>query len=270
MTSQPTNLSPQQQALQAIASFERSPAPSVWPYLDKAQVIADIKARVNDPFQINQGQQPFCGPASILFELVRKQPLRYVKLCQSLFQVGGFHGNTKFIEASERLRQSQGRLRMGMADWMILSTWRDNENLIFSVEPDAPDVIRNLAGMTKSWEMKGWVAEILGYKNVKYYHTYIYGETEALQEAKNAIAAGGVAFALITAEGLLQNKPPLLPFPSHWITILGNIAINKGTPGQPHSGRFAFDIYTWARKMRIDAQEEILEKYFWGIVMGWN
>ncbi len=243
------------QAETAIAQFQQSTVPGVWTSLDKNQVIADMRSRIHDPFQVNQGTQPFCGPASILFELVRKQPLRYVKICQSLFETGSFQGYSKLITASNRLRKSGGRLGLAQADWMILATLRESESLIFPVEPNAPQIIRNLAGMTTSWEMKGWVREILGYRETKYAHTYIYGEFRAMQEATTIIEQGGVAFALITAEGLLENKKPLLPYPSHWITLLGNIAIKRGNPWQHDSGHISCDIYTWGQKRSIDADE---------------
>jgi hypothetical protein len=158
---------------------------------------------------------------------------------------------------------------MGQADWMVLSSWREAENLIFPVEPDAPDIIRNLGGMTKSWEIKGWAREILGYRNVKYTHTYLFGEADALNEATKVIASGGVAFALITAEGLLGGNTPLLPYPNHWVTLLGNISIRKGLLWNDDSGRISMDVYTWAKKKHIDADEGPFEAYFWGIVMGW-
>src|SRR5579883_2245553 len=164
MTTQVSNSS-LQEAQQALADFENSTAVSAWPYLDKRQVIAEMRSRLSDPFQVNQGGQPFCGPASILFEFVRKQPLRYVQICRSLFETGSFQGKTRQIEASPQLRQSQGRLRMSQADWMVLATWRESENLIFPVQPDEPNIIRNLAGITKPWEMVGWTREILGYAN---------------------------------------------------------------------------------------------------------
>jgi hypothetical protein len=252
----------------AIAEFEKSNAPSVWPNLDKNQVLTEMKMRLLDAFQVNQGQQPFCGPASILFELVRKQPLRYVQICRSLFETGGFQGRTKRIEASDRLRQSRGRLRMGQADWMVLATWRESENLVFPVEPEAPEIVRNIAGMTKSWEMKGWAWEVLGYRNVKYTHTYLFGEVDALNEAARIISAGGVAFALITAQGLLGNNPPPLPYPTHWITLLGNISIRKGLWWKHNSDRISMDVYTWGSKRHIDKDEGPFEAYFWGIVMG--
>ncbi len=245
----------------AIEDFEKSSAPSVWPYLDKASVIADIRARVHDPFQINQGGQPFCGPAAVLFELVRKQPLRYVEICRSLFLIGGFQGHTSYIASSEELRRnSSGNLHMGQADWMVLATLREMENVLFPVEPNAPDIIRDLAGMTKSWEMKGWVKEILGYANADYNHAFLINDVSAMNEATAAIQAGGVAFALITAEGMLGNNPPPIAFPSHWIALLGNISVQ----GDPVS----FDIYTWSKQMRLTMDTGSFKKYLWATVTG--
>lgn len=252
----------QKQAEAAIARFEQSLAPPAWVHLNKQQIITEIKARVKNPFQINQGGQPFCGPASVLFELIRKQPIRYVELCQSLFLVGGFHTSTgKWILAPDRLKDvSKGELRMPQVDWMVLATLREAETMLFPVEPNAPDIIRNLAGMTKSWEMKGWVKEILGYPRVEYNYAYLGGDFGALQEAEEAIAAGGVAFALVTAEGMLTSNPPPVAFPSHWIVLLGGIV--------RQNGRVSFDVYTWSRQMRVDLSEGDFKRYLWAIVTG--
>ncbi len=250
-----------EEAEAAIAAFEQSIAPGAWSFLDKATIIADMRARIHDPFQVNQGGQPFCGPAAVLFTLLCKQPLRYVEMCQSLFLIGGFQGYNHYVVSSERLRQdSHGNLQMGQADWMMLATLREAENLIFPVEPNAPDLIRNLAGMTKSWEMKGWVQEILGYKTVHYNHAYLMNDISAMQEAAMAIEAGGVAFALITAEGMLENTPPLVPFPSHWIALLGNISV-QGNP-------VTFDLYTWSKQLRLTMDSGSLKKYLWATVTG--
>ncbi len=242
-----------------IAQFEQSIAPSAWPFLDKSTLIAELRSRIHDPFQVNQGGQPFCGPAAVLFELVRKQPLRYVQICWSLFTTGGFQGHLHFIPASEALRRaSRGNLRMGQIDWMLLATLRDAEAQLFPVEPNAPDLIRNLTGMTKSWELKGWVKELLGYTTVQYHHAYLMNDISAMQQASTAIQAGGVAFALITAEGMLSDKPPLLPFPSHWVTLLGNISV-QGNP-------VTFDIYTWSQSLRLQMDTTPFKKYLWATV----
>jgi hypothetical protein len=248
-------------ALAEIDTFEKSAAPGVWETLNKATIVAEMRSRVNDPFQINQGGQPFCGPAAVLFELVRKQPLRYVRICQSLFEMGYFQAASQWISAPEDLRKaSRGDLRMGQADWLVLATLRQSENLLFPVEPNSPELIRNLAGMTKSWEMRGWIKEILGYRKSEYYHAYLMNDVSALNRAMAAVQAGGVAFLLITAEGMLQNSPPPIPFPSHWIALLGNVAITNQQVG--------FDVYTWSKKLHVDLDMSSFKKYLWAAVTG--
>jgi hypothetical protein len=73
----------------------------------------------------------------------------------------------------------------------------------------------------------------------------------------------------VTAEGLLQGKPPLLPYPDHWITLLGNISIkaasNFANLGSTH---LSCDLYTWGQKRHIDVDQNPLENCFWGIVTG--
>jgi hypothetical protein len=247
------------QAEEAIAAFEGAIAPKVWDFLDKTTVINDIRARVNNPFLVSQGGQPFCGPATILFELVRRFPVRYVEMCHTLFVTGGFNGQTQFISASEQLRHaSRGNLRMGQADWMILATLREKENLLFPVEPNAPDIVRNLAGMTKSWELKGWIKEILGYSQVKHDYTFLMNDIPAMTQAANVLQSGGVAFALVTAEGMLAGQPPLIPYPSHWVSLLGNISVQRDS--------VTFDIYTWSQKMRLQLDPSSFKKNLWAIV----
>lgn len=259
------------QAFFALNDFQQSSTPGVWPHLDKRKIILEMRSRLKNPFTVNQGQQPFCGPASILFELVRKFPRRYVSLCRDVYETGGFQTSTRRIETSEQLRQSSyGNLRMGPADWMVLAALRESENLLFPVEPNSPDIIRNMAGMTKSWEMKGWVKEILGYPNVIYRHAYVMRDLKALRKAQEVIDQGGVALALITASGLLDKTAPKVTVPNHWVAIAGNVVIQKGTFGRHDSGHVNFDIFTWAKKMQVDVNEGRFEDSFWGVVLGWH
>ena len=217
-------------AIAALNAFRDAEHPGVWPYLDKLEIIGEMRRRLHNPFRVNQGQQPFCGPASVLFELIRKFPLRYVSLCQSLYETGGFQAQTRHIQASETLRQaSQGELRMGSADWMVLATLRESENFIFPVEPNAPELVRNIAGMTKFWEMKGWVRELLEYPKVEYFHTYVLRDLAALKKSQAILDQGGVALGLITAENLLGQNKSRITVPNHWVTLVGNIHIQKGT-----------------------------------------
>ena len=257
-------------AMTDLEAFARSTQPGVWPHLDKGEIIREMRARLRDPFSVNQGPQPFCGPASVLFELIRKFPGRYVDLCRSLYETGKFQAFHRPIETSVALRRASKNIEhLGPADWMVLATMRESENLIFPVEPNAPEIIRNIAGMTKSWEMMGWVREILGYDHADYLHTFVLRDLTALRKAQSVIEQGGVAFGLITADGLLSDTPPKIMVPNHWVTLVGNTDIQKGTFWRHDSGQVSFDIFTWARKVRVDVPEGRFEDAFWGVVLGW-
>jgi hypothetical protein len=251
-----------------LQAFEDSKHPGVWQHLDKQQLLRDLRSRLSDPYQLQQGAQPLCGPASVVFELIRKQPDRYIDICQSLYETGRFGGYTQTIVAAPKLYRSYGNLRMAQLDWMLLATLKNAANLILPLHPRHPQLIRNLAGMTKTWEMCGWTRELLGYTRTHTQHTAIGGEVRALQMADAVLQNGGVAFALINSEGLLGNASFLAArfyrlYPSHWVTLLGNIAI---APTRSH--RVEFEIYSWGRKIHLKTQISDLKKYLWGISIG--
>lgn len=271
------------QAKQALVTFEKSAKPGVWPHLSKKTVVANMRSLLADPFRIDQKQQPFCGPTSIVFELIRKQPLRYVQMCQQLYEQGMVQGTTRMIEASPRLRQASREMDMAEADWMLIATLRESENLIFPVDPNAPTLIRNIAGMTKSWEMKGWVQEVLGYRRVDYLHAYLLQDIHAMHRAKAAIAQGGVAFALVTAGGLFSKEDVMtrvdsksvkkVALPDHWIVLVDIDDIPKtlswrGVAYRSDKATLRFDVYTWAQRKRVEIGRAAFRRFFWGVVIG--
>jgi hypothetical protein len=257
-----------------LAKFARSSQTGVWNHLDKQQIISDIRDRLSNPFQIQQGEQPFCGPAAVVFELIRKQPERYIDICQNLYEHGSFDGLTKNITASGRLCRSYGNLRMAQADWMLLATLRDCANKIVPINPKAPKLIREFGGITKPWEISGWVREVLGYSQAKSHPTILSGEFRALQEAQNTIESGGVVFGLINADGLLGNSSFLASrfqriYPNHWVVILGDISIEPSTKITKNKrSRVKFDIYSWGRKIHVNTDTAAIKDFFWGVTVG--
>jgi hypothetical protein len=257
-----------------LAKFARSTQTGVWDHLDKQQIINDIHDRLTNPFQIQQGEQPFCGPAAVVFELICKQPARYIEICQNLYEHGSFQGYSKTFIAAGRLCRSYGNLRMAQVDWMLLATLRDCANKIVPVHPKAPKLIRELGGITKPWEISGWVRELLGYPQTQSHPTPISGEFRALQTAHSIIESGGVAFALINSQGLLGNNSILADrfhriYPNHWVTILGNISIQPSTKITKNNySRVEFDIYSWGRKIHVSTDTLTIKKFFWGVTVG--
>ncbi|MDT9177877.1 MAG: hypothetical protein P5683_10440 [Limnospira sp. PMC 1279.21] len=249
-----------QMAMDAIAQFEASPVPGVWLGLDREQVISEMRSRLQNPFSLSQGGQPFCGPAVIIFELIRHHPQQYVKICRNLFQLGGFHTlKNTWISASERLRNTHGNFLMPQADWMLLSTLRESQNLWLPIEPNAPDILRNLAGITKPWEIVGWTQELLGFADVNFTKPYLFGHLQAMENATAVLDQGGVVLALINAEALLKNKPPLIPYPSHWVAVVSAMDFTDTNSPQ----LIDFQVYSWGQKMRVTATPQAFSLHFW-------
>lgn len=250
---------------QAIDEFAASGAPGVWPGIPKAELIADVRNTVANPYNVDQQKTPLCGPAAIVFELVSRNPMYFVSICRQLFEAGQFTTlSGRVVRPSDTLKSSRSPRPVSAADWLVQATLRDAENAIFPVEPTSGPIAM---GITTPWEMKGWTGELLGFSDVKFESTLFYGEFEAMRKAQEARAAGGVAFLLIHG-ALLDNPAPFVGHPNHWISFLGNLIITPGTWWRWDSGQISFDCYSWGRRHSVNAREGKFEDYFFGVVTG--
>jgi hypothetical protein len=240
----------------SIEQFVQSSHPSAWSYLDKTEILAGAIARLSDPIQVKQGGMPFCGPAAVAFELIRKHPARYINLCRSLYETGRFEGLKQPIVASHRLRSAAGgNLRMPPVDWMVLATLRDQTALSVPVDPRAPKLLREMSGITAPWDITSWLKNLLDYQQVKHHYTPLGGEFQVLRAAQEAIERGGIALALID-QGLLDYKVPCFSYPNHWVSILGNVD-TKTKPG--------FDCYCWGREIAMSSAPHEVKRHLWGV-----
>jgi hypothetical protein len=248
-----------------LEAFEASPAPGIWPYIKKQDIIQDLRDTIANPLQVNQGYSPLCGPAAIVYELVQRDPAYFVQICQNLYETGQFTARSgQVIQPSPNLVQSRVRTSISIADWMLLASLRDSENLIFRVDATASDFV---TGISTPWEVKGWTIDLLGFSNVDFRPVLFYGEFEAMQQAQQIHDQGGVAFLLINATMLGLPKPPI-PYPDHWIGFLGNLEIDDQVWDRRKYGHIHFDCYTWGERKRVDIDEKTFETYFFGMVTG--
>jgi len=247
-----------------LTDFEASGEPGVWANVDKGALIADMRATIADPVgQVDQNSSQFCGPTSIVFELVSRMPRRYVRLCRQLFKTGSFDGRTKSASASEGLRGASVGQGMSPADWMLIATMRESENAIFGVDPDADGVTASLQGMTTPWEIEGWVSEILLEDTTAISTTFVWGEMDALRYAEEVYAAGGVAFMMIHDVLLSGDDDSTVPpWPTHWVVYRG------GLWEDPDGGTVDFDVYTWGSVRHVGKSADRFESCMFGIVTG--
>lgn len=259
-----TTLALQDDVNQLLDEFRYSNITGVWPKIDKNQLIEDIRAIVANPLRVNQGRAPLCGPASVVYELVKKEPARYIRICRELYEKGSFPTRSKTYSASSNLSNSKLRIGITPANWILMTTIIEHVNLILNFDADSWD----LAYGSHELFMKEWVKEILLYDRVDWTPTYTYGEFDALRQAKRAYDSGGVAFFTIHS-ALVGNPPPLVALAgNHWVAYAGNLYIDEGKWYVWDSGHVKFDCYTWGEIRTVDTDEGTFEDYFFGVVTG--
>jgi hypothetical protein len=242
---------------QAIVAFEQSTHPGVWPQLDKATLIDDLRATVLNPLQVQQRSTPLCGPAAVAYELVSRQPQRYVWICQALYETGQFEARTRQVKPSATLLNSGIAETISIADWLLLASLRDDENWLLPVDADS----RPLAlGVTTPWEMRDWAFDILGYDATNYDGTVFTGEIDAIRIAQKAWERGGVAFLNIDAN-LLQGDDPK-HIPDHWVAFTGGLQIDDA------SETISFTCYSWTKIHTVSMKQADFAKYMFGVVTG--
>jgi hypothetical protein len=256
----------------AIQQFSASTAAGMWPNFDKATILAEVQARVANPYLIRQHTSSFCGPTSIAFELARTQPRRYVRFIQHLWETGGIWTRTSRVEASQGLRNSTKSQSMSQADWMLIATMRESENALFPVSGGSTGVANGIEGMSTHWEIEGWVGEILLKDNTYSETTFVWGEFDTMTYADQVFAAGGSAFLMIHTDMLppytqartgvlVQPSGTVPPWPTHFITYLGGLQYyNDGT--------MEFYAYSWGDQYRIRVTTDHFENCMFGIVTG--
>lgn len=211
--------------MQALHLFETSTYPGVWPHLDKGQILKDIALRLHSPSLLRESMPFLSGVTAVLFNLIKKNPFRYVRLCHSLFETGGFQTLQQRIQSSEHLRlkslghydtacsldgikSSPAEYGMSPVDWMLMLTLHETQLAAFappSFMPLMPSIITQHQQMTKPWELKGWLSNLLGYQQVHYHHAHVQPMWVLMRRAAQAIASGGVAIALVNAEAMVRG-----------------------------------------------------------------
>jgi hypothetical protein len=76
------------EALTMLDDFANGDKTPVFRNANRATVADEMRKRVDNPSLINQGQSGTCGPASLVYDLLSRDPAVYVRAVQSLFDWG--------------------------------------------------------------------------------------------------------------------------------------------------------------------------------------
>lgn len=104
--------SKKQEALQYLDSVGLLPVSVLWPNLDPAKFLANVRLSVENPNTIYPGRETnFCGYGAITYLLLNDDPLGYARTMVSLYVEGKADLGTVKFRPSKRIMPATGRLR---------------------------------------------------------------------------------------------------------------------------------------------------------------
>lgn len=234
------------QALDALDIFEKGTL-QAFKNLDRAKVASDLRARVENPYLINQGTKAgICGPASIAFEIMRARPFTYVSAATRLFNLGvGLIGDWK-IAPDDDLLKAPCPTTVAQGDWVMLASIRDSENWMMDFHDEEDNYSSNSTlGEVESWMKKAGFSDVVSQEGL----TNIFDKTDMFKNAVQKYADGFHVILRINASCIDSSVPAAPIVGNHVVAMVGpcTIPAKKEDP-------ILIPIYTWGLSMNLPRQ----------------
>lgn len=269
-----------------------------WTHLHRALIVSELRDRLRDPGIVRQKPTDLCGPFAVLVELGRREPWRYVWAVGQLLATGklSLHAGA-VIEAEPDLRAKPLPPKAvfsdwgpGEVDWMVAATIREAENVFEDIDDGEGGVLNEAA--TLPGAMEQWTRDLLGLRS-QLFECYHEDELEAMQVAREAVNAGGVAFLLVDSN-LIKNgeddseenmrwqaawhevRQPvgaLGPMthseddawpPNHWVVYLGGL----DPPNPAGQDMITLKLWSWGKEYRMSGTAAAFGEYLYAVVAG--
>jgi hypothetical protein len=117
---------------------------SVFANVSKNVFAFQLALRARSPRKIDQGETTLCGPAALVYDVAKRDPVSYVRLAISLVTTGAGQFGSAMVTPSAKIRQGY---RVGMppeADYVVLASVRDTDAIVIS-----SGMMRNILTLTK-------------------------------------------------------------------------------------------------------------------------
>lgn len=269
-------------AVRAIQEFsERTGALKF--VVSRSDMAARLTELFNDPDSVNQSSLSACGPAAILRCVLHRDPKLVVDFGIDLVEKGKGEWGSRTVEPCKDLRnQSYDKLFRDynykglwcpVADWVMLSSLRDDENFWFDYEGTPDD---KFSGITSAGEMEEWLEDTGLYESIS-------DETN-MYFTKNKKHLSGLTVDNETDNILLINahimkqvfrvggdgdpkKTPkksddifLSAFPNHYVVLLKKPVIDQKN--------VKLSVWSWGGTYDLNVPITTFESNYYGAVIG--
>ena len=237
-------------ALTLIDEFEKRSGGTDWLFVKKEDLIKGLKKRLvtpgdatKSPNNINTSVVNLCGPGAFFRCLAMDDPVMYVRAVIALWETNSGLIGKRVFKASHSVRISKVEPGMDVADWVPLTSLRDDENIGGGLNPAG-----GVFGFTMPSAMKKWFTQA-GYTDVKDETSVVAPKSLSNLNAADLLYSptGHRVCFLIDSDVLTaanQNDYVSL-YPDHWVTLAAPITIKDD--------KISTKVHSWGRLMPIPA-----------------
>lgn len=240
------------------------------------QIAASLSALLSNPDSLDQGRLNLCGPAAMLRTVLRRDPTLVVKLVTDLVETGRGRWGPRSVEPGSDLRNQtfQPAWGVGAAEWVAMSSLRDDENIFFDFEGTPDD---SLSGATTPGEIEDWLMETGLYTSVRDEANLVLNEDkDHLLNLKfdnnhdnlllihshllrNAATKGTAPVGATAPATKKSDEFILRAFPNHWIV--------QASAAAEAAGKVKVDVWSWGNIYTLDVPVATFEANYYGAVI---
>lgn len=255
-------------ALAAVQTGANNNNNAAFPNLNRSNVVNGIRARINNPYLIDQCFSSLCGPAAFIFCLAKKKPRLYARYVMDLYEKGEANIGSLIVRPRKgcrnfkRIPGTQNNQRITEVDWIALASLRDSENT-----PSNPDDPPNgyshpkqqAAGITLPHEMANWF-RAAGFASVVNSTNFLFDKSLYHLLEAGVKHTRGHSVCLFVGPNVIQFTTGGSWIPRHWIVLSSTIKVGGRTAGSLLqnkskedinnddtllSQKIEFDLFTW-------------------------
>ncbi len=208
-----------------IDSFASGSGDGAFPHITREQLAQGLRERIANPASVRQGRASLCGPASLMFCLLRDNPDAYVGYVVDLWNNGRARLGTREVRPGEDCRNATPR-GIAPVDWVALASLRDSENLFLDYEESADRV----AGITMPGSLAAWM-RATGYQEVVNLTNVWFTKGESDVNDATALLHAGKRVCLFVNADIVAHAAAgggRTTTPDHWVVLTACNGIRDG------------------------------------------
>jgi hypothetical protein len=231
-------------ALDEIVKFRSRTAASPWINFPREKYVDELEVRIRDPDLIDTSHLNLCGPGAFFRNMSLDFPSLYARIGIELYETGKTEFFGHKIVASQKLLKTVPSGKVASADYVILATFQNTENLAVGFESETD----GFGGITLPGKLADWFQSI-GYASVQNSTNVFFTKgVDHLLAAENYRAHGFRVCLFVNAQILQPNSMLSSSFcPNHWVVLDSPVVVQTRSKVQ----FVEFKVWSWADTYRI-------------------